>query len=120
MLSDRESDVVSCLAEGLSNREIAARLSISQHTVKNYMFRIFEKLGVSSRLELLFLVMSRSGETRSSAREVPNSPVQLPPRIDRITQQPAKVTQPARSANQGRKEGARMFVRNLVTQAGLP
>jgi len=41
VLSDRERDVVRCLAEGLSNRQIASRLSISQHTVKNYMFRIF-------------------------------------------------------------------------------
>jgi two-component system nitrate/nitrite response regulator NarL len=59
-LSLRERDVVTCLAEGLSNREIATRLSLSQHTVKNYMFRIFEKLGVSSRLELVFFVMSRT------------------------------------------------------------
>ena len=61
LLSDRERAVVGCLAEGLSNREIAARLNISQHTVKNYMFRIFEKLGISSRLELLFLVLSGTG-----------------------------------------------------------
>ena len=59
-LSYRERDVVRCLAEGLSNREIATRLNISQHTVKNYMFRIFERVGVSSRLELLFFVMSRT------------------------------------------------------------
>jgi DNA-binding NarL/FixJ family response regulator len=60
-LSARERDVIGCLAEGLSNREIATRLSISQHTVKNYMFRIFEKLGVSSRVQLLFCLLSRTG-----------------------------------------------------------
>jgi two-component system nitrate/nitrite response regulator NarL len=58
-LSARELDVVTCLAEGLSNREIAQRLKLSRHTVKNYMFKIFDKLGVSSRVELLFYVMSR-------------------------------------------------------------
>jgi DNA-binding NarL/FixJ family response regulator len=58
-LSARELDVVTCLAEGLSNREIAQRLKLSRHTVKNYMFRIFDKLGVSSRVELLFYVLSR-------------------------------------------------------------
>jgi DNA-binding NarL/FixJ family response regulator len=57
-LSTRELDVVNCLAEGLSNREIAERLNLSRHTVKNYMFRIFDKLGVSSRVELLFYAMS--------------------------------------------------------------
>jgi DNA-binding NarL/FixJ family response regulator len=63
VLSDRERDVVRCVAEGLANREIAMRLNIRQHTVKNYMFRIFEKVGVSSRLELLSFVMSRTGHT---------------------------------------------------------
>jgi two-component system, NarL family, nitrate/nitrite response regulator NarL len=57
-LSTRELDVVNCLAEGLSNREIAERLNLSRHTVKNYMFRIFDKLGVSSRVELLFYALS--------------------------------------------------------------
>ncbi len=61
VLSKREVQVVYCLAEGLSNREIAKRLQLSQHTVKNHLFRIFEKLGVSSRIELLYMTLSRSG-----------------------------------------------------------
>ena len=56
VLSVRERAVTACLAEGLCNREIAVRLTISEHTVKNYMFRIFEKLGVSSRVELLSVI----------------------------------------------------------------
>jgi DNA-binding NarL/FixJ family response regulator len=59
LLSKREREVVQCLTEALTNREIAERLTISQHTVKNYMFRIFEKLGVSNRVELIFYVLSR-------------------------------------------------------------
>ena len=59
LLSKRELDVVRLLAEGLSNREIGERLKLSQHTIKNYLFRIFDKLGVSSRLELLFLTLSQ-------------------------------------------------------------
>jgi len=59
LLSKRELDVVHCLAEGLTNREIAERLGLSQHTIKNYLFRIFDKLGVSSRLELLYLTLSQ-------------------------------------------------------------
>jgi two-component system, NarL family, nitrate/nitrite response regulator NarL len=65
-LSERERDVIRCLGQGLSNREIAQQLVLSQHTVKNYMFRIFEKLGVSSRVELLFFVLSRSGEAQDA------------------------------------------------------
>jgi two-component system, NarL family, nitrate/nitrite response regulator NarL len=53
ILSKREQDVVRCVAEGLSNREIASRLGLTEHTVKNYLFRIFDKLGVSSRVEVV-------------------------------------------------------------------
>jgi DNA-binding NarL/FixJ family response regulator len=56
LLSKREQDVVRCVAEGLSNREIAARLKLTEHTVKNYLFRIFDKLGVSSRVEVVLYV----------------------------------------------------------------
>jgi two-component system, NarL family, nitrate/nitrite response regulator NarL len=60
LLSKREVQVVRCLAEGLTNREIAQRIGLSQHTVKNYLFRIFDKLGVSNRIELLFMTLSQS------------------------------------------------------------
>ena len=60
LLSKRELQVVRSLAEGLTNREIAEQLKLSQHTVKNYLFRIFDKLGVSSRIELLFMTMSQA------------------------------------------------------------
>jgi DNA-binding NarL/FixJ family response regulator len=57
LLSERELEVVQCLAEGLTNREIGDRLGLSRHTVKNYLFRIFDKIGVSSRMELLSLTL---------------------------------------------------------------
>ena len=56
ILSKREQEVVRCVAEGLSNREIASRLKLTEHTVKNYLFRIFDKLGVSSRVEVVLYV----------------------------------------------------------------
>jgi two-component system, NarL family, nitrate/nitrite response regulator NarL len=60
LLSDRELEVVRSLAEGLTNREIGERLGLSRHTVKNYLFRVFDKVGVSSRMELLHLTMRQS------------------------------------------------------------
>jgi DNA-binding NarL/FixJ family response regulator len=57
-LSARELDVVRCVAEGLSNREIAQRLTLREHTVKNYLFRIFDKLGVSSRVEVVLYALN--------------------------------------------------------------
>lgn len=59
LLTKREAEVVRCLSEGMTNREIAERIGLSQHTVKNYLFRIFDKLGVSNRIELLFMTMNQ-------------------------------------------------------------
>ena len=53
-LSDRELQVVRQATTGKTNKMIANELHLSEHTVKNYLFRAFEKLGVSSRVELLF------------------------------------------------------------------
>lgn len=58
-LTDRELQVVQCAATGKTNRAIAQELHLSENTVKNYLFRIFEKLGASSRVELLFYLTLR-------------------------------------------------------------
>lgn len=62
LLSKREFQVVECVVQGMTNREIAARLGLSQHTVKNYLFRVFDKLGVSSRIELLFMTLGQNND----------------------------------------------------------
>ena len=59
LLSKREQDVVGCVYNGLTNAEIARELRLSENTVRNYMFRIFDKLGVSSRVELVKYVADR-------------------------------------------------------------
>ena len=51
-LTPRELDIVRMVGEGLRNRAIAARLSISEGTVKVHLHNIYEKLGVDGRLEL--------------------------------------------------------------------
>lgn len=65
-LTPRELQVAEHAAQGESNKQIANRLALSEHTVKNYLFRVFEKLGVSNRFELLFLLFK---ECNSSAAD---------------------------------------------------
>lgn len=58
-LSKRELEVAELVAEGLSNRQISQQLGLSEHTIKNYLFHIFEKLGMSSRVELVLYARSQ-------------------------------------------------------------
>jgi DNA-binding NarL/FixJ family response regulator len=67
LLSAREIDVVRCVAEGLTNREIAQRLKLTEHTIKNYLFRIFDKLGVSSRVEVVLYALGGGAAQPASA-----------------------------------------------------
>ncbi len=60
LLSKREEEVVRQVAEGLSNHDIAQQLHLSDHTVKNHLFHIFEKLGISNRVELVLYTVSHS------------------------------------------------------------
>ncbi len=60
LLTPREEQVVALVAEGLSNRDTALELSLSEHTVKKYLFRIFDKLGISSRVELVLYAVNHS------------------------------------------------------------
>jgi len=59
LLAKREQEVANLVAEGLPNREIAKKLALSEHTVSNYLFRIYEKLGISSRVELVLYIVRR-------------------------------------------------------------
>ena len=63
ILSRREAEVAECAVQGQTNRQIAGHLHLSEHTVKNYLFRIFEKLGVSNRIELLFLLSAHNKDS---------------------------------------------------------
>jgi DNA-binding NarL/FixJ family response regulator len=56
-LAAREMQVANLVAEGLANRDVAVKLGLSEHTVSNYLFRIYNKLGISSRIELALYVM---------------------------------------------------------------
>jgi DNA-binding NarL/FixJ family response regulator len=59
LLTKQEQGVVRLVAEGLKNRDIARQLNLSENTVRNYVFRIFDKLGTSNRVELALYALQQ-------------------------------------------------------------
>jgi DNA-binding NarL/FixJ family response regulator len=57
-LSPREREIVAALAEGLANRDVAERLGVTEATIKHHLKNVFDKCGVSSRLELVLFALS--------------------------------------------------------------
>jgi DNA-binding NarL/FixJ family response regulator len=75
LLTKREEGVVHLVAEGMTNRDISQELKLSEHTVRNYLFRIFNKVGTSNRLELaLYAIDRREGlEQQNTPAAMQNS-----------------------------------------------
>jgi len=65
LLTAREEQVVALVADGLSNRQVAQELNLSEHTIKKYLFRIFDKLGISSRVELVLYAVTHGGSRQA-------------------------------------------------------
>jgi two-component system, NarL family, nitrate/nitrite response regulator NarL len=58
-LSQREREIVALVAQGYKNKEMAEKMFISEQTVKNHLHNIFDKLGVSDRLELALFAIHK-------------------------------------------------------------
>jgi len=59
LLTQREGQIATLVAEGLPTKEIALKLGITEHTVSNTLFRIYNKLGISNRVELVLFLMKQ-------------------------------------------------------------
>ena len=79
-LSKREEEIAHMVAEGFSNRQISERMDLSEHTIKNYLFRVFEKLGVSTRVELTLYALKR-GKVPRTRPQAPNPLPSPEPRL---------------------------------------
>jgi DNA-binding NarL/FixJ family response regulator len=67
VLTPREEQTVNLVAEGLNNREIARDLNLKENTVKKSLLRIYDKLGVSNRVELVLYALSHREERAPEA-----------------------------------------------------
>jgi len=67
LLSKRETDVVRLVAQGMTNKGVSSELGLSEHTVRNYLFRVFDKLGVSTRVELVLYCLQSNVQESSDA-----------------------------------------------------
>ena len=74
LLTARENQVVSLVAEGIVNREIAQQLGIKENTVKKSLLRTYDKLGVSNRVELVLYALTH----RDADKSAPNPPKRPP------------------------------------------
>jgi len=69
LLTDRELSLVQLVAEGCTSRDISQELRLSEHTVRSYLFQIFNKLSVFTRLELaLYAINQREPDPHSDSR----------------------------------------------------
>lgn len=119
LLSKREFEVVQCVVQGMTNREIAQRLGLSQHTVKNYLFRVFDKLGVSSRVELLFITLGPSNEAMSRQREPVVFSDALREMLEGVPHNGSTVTWLEKAADQG-VPAAQLFLAQALAERGDP
>ncbi len=74
-LTPKETLIVSCVTQGMKNKEIALRVGTTEQVVKNYLRKVYDKLGVADRLELaLYCLNSRILDNSVSATPVKTSP----------------------------------------------
>ena len=69
-LSKQEMEIVRLAASGLSNCAVGQKLSLSESTVKNHLVRVYEKLGISTRIELVLYILSYHQSLKSEENEI--------------------------------------------------
>ncbi|HVO59401.1 MAG TPA: response regulator transcription factor [Terriglobales bacterium] len=78
LLTSREEQVVTLVAEGLGNRQIARELKLTENTVKKALLRIFDKLGISNRVELVLYVLTQRGTEAETSAVTPPPQLAVP------------------------------------------
>jgi DNA-binding CsgD family transcriptional regulator len=84
LLTPREEQVVSLVSEGIGNRLIAQQLDIKESSVKKYLLRIYDKLGVSNRVELVLYALTHRGPEIDAPAPAKQRAASEPPELHRV------------------------------------
>jgi DNA-binding NarL/FixJ family response regulator len=76
LLTPKETLIVSCVTQGMKNKEIAVRVGTTEQVVKNYLRKVYDKLGVADRLELALYCLSHHVVDGVKPPPVPPAPAQ--------------------------------------------
>src|SRR5215472_12157249 len=89
-LTPKEALIVSCVTQGMKNKEIAARVGTTEQVVKNYLRKVYDKLGVADRLELaLYCLNSRVLQDAKQAPPTTQAAAAAAPTIAEVPQEQA-------------------------------
>ena len=76
-LTPKETLIVSCVTQGMKNKEIALRVGTTEQVVKNYLRKVYDKLGVADRLELALYCLNSRILDNSTIKDIPPKPAPI-------------------------------------------
>jgi len=97
-LTPKESLIVSCVTQGMKNKEIATRVGTTEQVVKNYLRKVYDKLGVADRLELaLYCLNNRvvDGAVKPATADAPTPPNGAPAATEAVSPVADTVVKPS-------------------------
>ena len=98
-LTPKEALIVSCVTQGMKNKEIAARVGTTEQVVKNYLRKVYDKLGVADRLELaLYCLNSRVLQDAKPAPPAAQAAAPAPPTTAEVPEEQAATPETADSS----------------------
>src|ERR1700733_13524606 len=77
-LTPKETLIVSCVTQGMKNKEIALRVGTTEQVVKNYLRKVYDKLGVADRLELALYCLNHHVVDSTKVPPMPSAPASIP------------------------------------------
>jgi DNA-binding CsgD family transcriptional regulator len=94
LLTPREEEVVTLVAEGLTNRSIARQLRVTENTVKKSLLRIFDKLGISNRVELVLYALTERKTTEPDTSTNSEDAPRMETRSSGVAEPPGRAFRP--------------------------